>query len=280
MKTTIAVIIPSFNRRDMLARALRSVLVQTRAADEVCVVDDGSTDGTGDYVRENFPMVQYLYQSNQGVSAARNVGVQATQSHWLSFLDSDDEWLEGKLSAQLEALQSNTQYRLVHGDEIWIRRGVRVNPGHRHAKAGGNIFQQCLSACTIAPSAVMLERSLFSEMGGFDESLPACEDYDLWLRICSRYPVLYLDQFLLRRHGGHADQLSRRYWGMDRFRLKALDSLLRHEHLSSSQRRAAQASLIEKCEILINGARKRDNEELLVGCLAIRDKYRQELEGV
>jgi glycosyltransferase involved in cell wall biosynthesis len=272
MELTVAAIIPVFNRVQLLGRALKSVYAQTSPADEVCVVDDGSSDGVREFVEENFPEALYCYQHNQGVSAARNRGVAITTSSWLAFLDSDDEWLPGKLQAQLDALTEQDEYRLVHCDEIWIRRGVRVNPMNKHQKSGGDLFACCLPRCVISPSAVLLERSLLSECGGFDESLPACEDYDLWLRICSRYSVLYLEQALLRKYGGHEDQLSSKYWGMDRFRIQALDKLLRSGTLKREQALAARAMLVRKSTIMMNGASKRKNTELA-------QKYRRLIEN-
>jgi glycosyltransferase involved in cell wall biosynthesis len=262
MHATVAVIIPVFNRVQLLGRALVSVYAQTLLPDEVCVVDDGSTDGAEAYIKEKFPQVIYHYQSNQGVSAARNTGVAATKSHWLAFLDSDDEWLPGKLRAQMDALRKQANHRLVHCDEIWIRRGTRVNPGRKHQKGGGLLFERCLALCVISPSAVVLERELLSELGGFDESLPACEDYELWLKVCSRYPVLYVDEPLLRKYGGHEDQLSSKYWGMDRFRVQALDKLLNSGTLDLKQELATKTMLIRKSKILMNGAVKRQNTEL------------------
>lgn len=273
MSPTVAVIIPVFNRVQLLGRALESVYAQTSPADEVCVVDDGSTDDAREFVRENFPDVIYCYQHNQGVSAARNHGVAVTSSSWLAFLDSDDEWLPAKLQVQLDALTEQNAYRLVHCDEIWIRRGVRVNQMNKHQKSGGDLFERCLRRCVISPSAVLLERSLLSESGGFDESLPVCEDYDLWLKICSRVPVLYLDQALLRKYGGHGDQLSNKYWGMDRFRIQALDKLLRSGTLNRQQELAARAMLVSKSEVVMNGAGKRDNAELAQKYRCLIAKY-------
>ncbi len=255
---TIAVIIPSFNRAASLGRALDSVLAQHHPSAEICVVDDGSTDGTAELMRSRYPALGYLRQSNRGVSAARNLGVAHTQSEWLAFLDSDDEWLPDKLQQQMIAWQRQPQHRLIHCDEIWIRDGRRVNPMRKHQKAGGFIFDRCLPLCAISPSAAVIQRSLFEEMQGFDESLPACEDYDLWLRICCRHPVLFVDQPLLRKYGGHADQLSRQHWGMDRFRVKALKKLLDSQVLTESQRHAAGAMLQRKCQILRAGASKRN----------------------
>ena len=262
MRPTVAVIIPVFNRVQSLGRALNSVYAQTRQADEVCVIDDGSTDGTREFMEANFPQATYCYQANRGVSAERNRGATISKSSWLAFLDSDDEWLPGKLQTQLDALMQHSDYRLVHCDEIWIRRGVRVNQMNKHRKSGGQLFERCLPRCVISPSAVMLERSLLDELGGFDEGLPVCEDYDLWLKVCSRYPVLYVDEPLLKKYGGHGDQLSSRYWGMDRFRIQALDNLLRSGMLNLKQEVATRAMLIKKSKIMMNGAVKRENAEL------------------
>ena len=262
MPASVGVVIPTFDRAHTLARALDSVFAQTLPPQQVIVVDDGSTDSTPDLVA-GYPGVSYLRQENRGVSAARNLGIRHCGCDWIALLDSDDEWLPEKLGVQFEALAENPGHRLIHCDEIWIRNGRRVNPADRHRKRGGWIFEYCLPLCVISPSAAVIERSLLIEAGGFNEQLPACEDYDLWLRVCSRFPVLYVDRPLLRKYGGHDDQLSRRHWGMDRFRVQALRDLLATGSLSESDRQAALASLREKCRILITGARKRGNSEIV-----------------
>lgn len=259
---SLGVVIPTFNRARTLGRALDSVFAQTLPPRQVIVVDDGSSDATAGLVAA-YPGANYLRQENRGVSAARNLGVSHCDCDWIALLDSDDEWLPGKLQVQFEALAENPGHRLIHGDEIWIRNGRRVNPARRHRKRGGWIFGHCLPLCVISPSAAVVEKSLLEEVGGFNEQLPACEDYDLWLRICCRYPVLHVDEPLLRKYGGHDDQLSRRHWGMDRFRVRALRDLLAGNGLNGEQREAAEATLREKCRILINGARKRGNLEIL-----------------
>ncbi len=262
MPISLGVVIPTFNRAHTLGRALDSVFAQTLPPRQVIVVDDGSSDATADLVA-GYPGVSYLRQENRGVSTARNLGIRHCGCDWIALLDSDDEWLPDKLRVQFEALAENPGYRLIHSGEIWIRNGRRVNPADRHRKRGGWIFEHCLSLCVISPSAAVIEKNLLEEVGGFNEGFPACEDYDLWLRICSRYPVLHVDEPLLRKYGGHDDQLSRRYWGMDRFRVRALRDLLAGNGLRAEQREAAEATLREKCRILINGARKRGNLEVL-----------------
>ncbi len=254
---SVSVIIPTCNRAPLLGRALASVLGQSRPPDEVIVVDDGSSDETPALMAQRFPGVLYLRQENRGVSAARNRGIRQASSQWLAFLDSDDEWLPRKLERQLALLAAEPQWHIIHNDEIWIRRGRRVNPMKKHAKQGGWIFARCLPLCVISPSAVMIRRSVFASVGLFDESLPACEDYELWLRICCRYPVAYVDEALTVKHGGHADQLSRRHWGMDRFRIQALDKLLREGPLDTEQRATALAMLRHKTAIYLQGAARR-----------------------
>lgn len=253
--------IPTYNRASLLPRALRSILDQTRVPDEIVVVDDGSTDPTCEIVEEEFPEVRLLSQEHRGVSAARNVGIMTTSGDRVAFLDSDDEWVPQKLERQLAALESRPEFRICHTDEIWIRDGRRVNPKRKHAKYGGRIFRYCLPLCAMSPSSVLIHRSVFKEVGLFDEELPACEDYDLWLRICCRFPVLYLDELLVVKYGGHPDQLSHNVWGLDRYRIRALEKILGTGELSQEERLAAMETLVEKLEIYIAGAEKRDKLE-------------------
>lgn len=255
---SVSVIVPTHNRAALLARALDSVLAQTHRPLEVIVVDDGSDDGTAVLLARRYPQLRYCYQPNGGVSSARNRGIRAASGDWVALLDSDDVWRPTKLARQLAALPPGV--RVSHCDEQWWRNGRRVNPKRRHAKAGGWIYQRCLPLCAISPSAVLIERRLFDVIGLFDESLPACEDYDLWLRLCARYPVHYLDEPLVIKYGGHADQLSRRFWGMDRFRIAALEKILAGGVLGDADRRATLAVLLTKIDLYLAGARRRGKD--------------------
>ena len=272
----ISVIIPTHNRIDLLLRALQSVQKQTLSATEVIVIDDGSTDNTGDVVRGLYPEVCYIYQENKGVSAARNLGIKNANYSWIAFLDSDDEWLPTKLAVQMDALNDKSNYLICHTEEIWIRNGRRVNPMRKHKKYGGHIFDKCLQLCLISPSSVIVHKDLFKEVGLFDESLPACEDYDLWLRICSRHPVLFIEVPLIVKYGGHVDQLSRCYWGMDRFRIKALEKILQGGQLPSKDYQAAVSTLIRKIEIYIQGAKKRERTNEIIHFENKRMRYLKE----
>jgi len=269
----ISVIIPTWNRAALLPRALESVLRQTLLPREIIVVDDGSDDTTGDLVCSRYPEVKYLHQPNLGVSAARNLGIRESSSSWIAFLDSDDEWLPGKLETQQKAVFNNPATRVCHTDEIWIRNGKRVNSMKKHAKPGGWIFDQCLPLCCVSPSSILIHCGVLDDVGLFDESLPVCEDYDLWLRIFSRYPVLLVHQQLLKKYGGHDDQLSQKYWGMDRFRVQAMDKLLERGRLNQNQIQATKNMLEQKLAVLINGYSKRNKMDQVDICNRLKSKW-------
>ncbi|MBX2838564.1 MAG: glycosyltransferase family 2 protein [Gammaproteobacteria bacterium] len=262
----IAAIIPTYNRRTLVVSAIESVQKQTLPVAETIVIDDGSTDGTYEELTRRFPDITVLQQSNRGVSASRNLGIRHATAHWLAFLDSDDQWYPNKLERQMSAIQKEPA-RLCHCDEHWIRHGRRVNPMNKHRKRGGNIFEFCLPLCAISPSAVVIHRSFFDDVGLFDESLPACEDYDLWLRMTHREPVCFVDEPLLEKTGGHADQLSRRYAAMDQFRLTALAKLLRSNELDSTQSDQAQKMFEKKLMIFAKGAHKRGKQRKVIALL-------------
>lgn len=260
-KLEISVIIPTFNRLSSLPKAVDSVMAQTYPALEIIIVDDGSSDGTIDWLQGREHPVYFIQQENHGVSHARNRAIEKSSGNWIALLDSDDYWYPHKLERQVQAIEQSAHYRLCHCDEHWFRNGVRVNPKNKHRKSGGHIFEQCLPLCAISPSASLIQRTVFEDTGLFDESFPACEDYDLWLRITSREPVLYVDEPLLAKTGGHSDQLSSRYAAMDRFRLKALAKLLRNHSLNEQQRICVLKTFHSKFSIYCNGARKRGHLE-------------------
>jgi len=255
----ISVIIPAFNRAHTLPKALDSVLSQTLKPREIIVVDDGSTDETN-AVLANYPGLCIISQDNRGVSAARNMGIKKAGGEWLAFLDSDDEWLKEKLEKQWDTICIDDKL-ICHTEEIWIRNGQRVNPMKKHKKFGGMIYERCLPLCVISPSSVMIHRSVFEDVGVFDESLEVCEDYDLWLRICAKYSVLFIDEPLIVKYGGHEDQLSRKHWGMDRFRVKALEKMMSFGALNDEDEKATVNMILQKCGIIINGMKKRGNND-------------------
>ncbi len=254
----VDVIIPTRDRAALVVQAIESVLSQTMVARRVIVVDDGSEDDTPMVLRKYGDKIQVLEADGLGVSAARNRGLAASKAPWVALLDSDDLWEPTKLERQWADLQAQSYpYRWSHTEEIWIRNGRRVNPMKKHQKPSGWVFEASLKLCCVSPSSALLERSFLESMGGFDESLPACEDYALWLKMAAIEPIHFLDEALTIKHGGHDDQLSRKYWGMDRFRAQALENLLRNQDLEPTQRRQALENLIFRYDVLLTGAQKR-----------------------
>jgi GT2 family glycosyltransferase len=252
----VSVILPTYNRCQWLPQAIESVLGQTYAPLELIVVDDGSTDGTRDLLKSYGSGIQVLHQANTGVSGARNAGIRAARGELIALLDSDDRWLPEKLEHQVAYFQASRRAMICQTEEIWIRNGKRVNPKKRHRKYSGMIFEKTLPLCLVSPSAVMMRAALFREVGLFDEALPACEDYDLWLRICWKYPVHLIPIPLIVKHGGHADQLSAMP-ELDKYRIQALVKILAGNCLSPSQRASAMATLATKCSVYAGGCRKR-----------------------
>jgi glycosyltransferase involved in cell wall biosynthesis len=240
----------------MVVEAIDSVLAQDGPRFELIIVDDGSTDGTSRILQKYGSKIVRIRQENRGVSAARNTGLDAAKGDLITFLDSDDLWLPGKLAIQVDFFRTRPDALICQTEEIWIRNGVRVNPKKKHKKPAGQIFERSLKLCLVSPSAVMMRRELFDKVGRFDESLPACEDYDLWLRVGSRFPVYLIDTPLISKHGGHADQLSRQ-WGLDRYRIQSLVKLLKSGNLNADQQSSAFKILKQKCIVYANGCEKR-----------------------
>ena len=255
----VSVIIPTYNRRWILREAIDSVFSQTFKDFELIVVDDGSTDDTGNLLA-SLKGINIITQKNRGVSAARNRGIEAASGMYLAFLDSDDLWLPEKLEYQMAFFDEHPEAMICQTQEIWIRRGRRINPKKRHQKVSGMFFERSLALCLVSPSAVAVKKDLLLDVGKFDEELPACEDYDLWLRIGARYPVFLVDKPLVIKRGGHADQLSASN-SLDKYRIQSLKKLLDSDILSKKQCMATVAMLQKKCEIYAAGCEKRNRIE-------------------
>jgi glycosyltransferase involved in cell wall biosynthesis len=259
----ISVIIPTFNRAVFLKEAIRSVLDQNyfRKPEfsqdfEVIVVDDGSTDGTADIVNSFAFSIQYFTQENKGVSAARNVGLQHARGDFIAFLDSDDLWQKEKIGVQMSLMHALSRAMVCYTEETWIRHGVFVNPKTRHQKHSGWVFDKVLPLCLISLSSALFRKEVFAEIGLFDEDFPICEDYDFGIRLAHQYPLYFITRPLIVKRGGHADQLSKQYWGMDRFRIKALEKALSLE-LTPHQRDLVRAEIVKKSWVLVSGFTKR-----------------------
>lgn len=290
----ISVIIPTYNRADFLAGAIDSVLAQDYPSFELLVVDDGSRDHTREVVdrcRHNLaargpsawpaasaPVIHYLYQENRGPAAARNLGIKQARYDLLAFLDSDDRWRPGKLHRQAAAMAAQPAIPLAHTEEIWWRNGKHLNQKKHHRKAGGDIFARSLELCVVGMSTVMLRRRVLETIGYFDETLPCCEDYDLWLRLSARYPVLFIEQPLTEKQGGRPDQVSVQYrQGMDRFRITALLNLLQSRILNPAQAELTRHELARKARIYGQGCRKHGREQEARHYLKLADQQTRPL---
>jgi glycosyltransferase involved in cell wall biosynthesis len=251
----VSVVITTYNRRAYLKEATFSVLNQDYQDKEIVIIDDGSTDNSFTEVR-GLP-VRYVWKQNGGISSARNMGIGVSKGDFLAFLDVDDLWKKGKLARQMQEMEDG-KFDISYTDEIWMRNDKHLNQGQRHRKYSGFIFEQCLPLCIISPSSVVIKRRIFDEVGVFDETMPVCEDYDMWLRISSRYPVLYIDKPYIVKRGGHKDQLSKAFEAMDRFRIQSLVKIIQSDVLSDpTMRIAALNELKKKCRIFATGAKKR-----------------------
>jgi glycosyltransferase involved in cell wall biosynthesis len=268
----VSIIIPTYNRAWIVRDAIDSVLGQTYADFELIVVDDGSTDRTPQILDAYGDRLRVIHQANQGVSAARNRGIGDSSGPLIALLDSDDIWLPEKLTVQVDFFKRYPAALICQTEEIWIRNGLRVNPGKRHRKPSGMIFEPSLELCLVSPSAVMVRRELLEEVGLFDENLPACEDYDLWLRLGCRFPVYLIDKPLTIKRGGHEDQLSRQS-SLDRYRIRSLVKLIETGRLTLTQHNAAVIALRKKCAVYAKGCLKRGRMEEALLYTTLSRKY-------
>ena len=263
----------------MVGAAVESVLAQTFSNFELIVIDDGSIDGTAAELAKFGARLRIFSTPRQGVSAARNLGARQSCGRYLAFLDSDDLWCPRKLERQTAFMMEYPEAQICQTEEIWVRNGIRVNPKAAHRKPSGDIFLRSLELCLVSPSAVMMTRELFQRLGGFDETFPVCEDYDLWLRIAVNGSVPLLAEALVIKRGGHADQLSRSTWGMDRYRVLALQKILR-AGIEGPRRAAALQVLRHKVGVLAKGARKRGKWREADDYQALLCEFEQEIMDV
>ncbi len=261
-KVVVSVVIPSYNRTEQTIRAIASVIKQQYRNWELIVIDDGSTPPLDSSIFSNSRAKCTLLTlpENRGVSYARNQGIAKASGEWIAFLDSDDIWAKKKLSEQLNWLKENPSFRICQTQEQWIRNGVKVNQPKQWWKKAGFIFEESLERCMVSPSSVIIHRSLFDEVGLFNEEYLACEDYDLWLKITRTEPVGLVDKKLMTRYGGESDQLSATIPMQDIYRIRAMEFILTQD-LTDSQRRAVKEMICKKAGIVANGFIKRGNTE-------------------
>lgn len=206
----ISVIIPAYNSAACIQRAVRSVLEQTRPADEIIIVDDGSADNTADAIAAFEPAVRLIRQDNAGASVARNTGIQAASGDWVAFLDADDEWLPKKLAVQVPFLSAHPDTAWCYSNFI-IKESPQSRPQPAHvlnetpATAQPQIFGDYFSAYCRGlyawTSSLLIRKDVFGRAGLFVPGMKRAQDNDLWFRIAYHYPRIgYIPQPLAVYH--------------------------------------------------------------------------------
>ena len=186
---TVSVIIPTYNRADAVRRAVQSVLDQAFADHEIIVVDDGSTDGTGAAMAAFGARVTYVRQENRGPAAARNLGIRRSQGRFIAFLDDDDEFLAGKLEAQVAFMDASAEFGMTYTGVESVDESGMVVPDYYPTRLSGWIYRDIVFGCSVATPTVMVRREVLADVGPFDEELRIGEDMDMWRRISRRYPI-------------------------------------------------------------------------------------------
>jgi glycosyltransferase involved in cell wall biosynthesis len=211
----VSVIIPSFNSSRFVAQAVKSVLAQTYVPCEVIVVDDGSSDDTHAVLAPFYERIRYFYQSNTGLSKARNRGIEEAQGELIAFLDADDQWLPEKLIKQWKCLQADPNAALVHTDTYQLHDsdGRQTYVYRRKERFSGWCYPVCFWGNQLTVSSVMVVRRCLERIGVFDEEIrgPSTQDYDLWVRIARHYPFAYVNEpLVLYRHHDASGSLNTR----------------------------------------------------------------------
>lgn len=200
---SVSVIIPSYNAERWIKSTLDSVLAQTYSDIEIIVIDDGSTDDTVSVVSKNYPEIKLISQTNQGVAAARNKGIENASGEWIAFLDADDIWLPNKIRDQFELLATDPEAQMVYSSwHVWpsqtsspdpellcVLQKVTNNTDEFRGPSGW-IYPELLEDCYVWTSTVLAKRTLFEHIGKFDTTLKIGEDYDLWLRASQSTKIL------------------------------------------------------------------------------------------
>ncbi|MEH2068022.1 MAG: glycosyltransferase [Nostoc sp.] len=192
----VSVIIPTYQRADLISETIESVLAQTYTDYEIIVVNDGSTDNTKEVLAEFGDWITVIHQENQGPSVARNTGIMASQGRYIAFIDDDDLWLPYKLEKQVSCFESNPNIGLVYANIVFFKGNhVSADLWPRRSHPPSVLQDWMLFELNFIPIlSVMVRRECLDEVGLFDQTLKYCEDYDLWLRIIEKFPVHFLNK--------------------------------------------------------------------------------------
>ena len=240
----VSVVIPTYNYAQYIKEAIDSVLVQTHKDCEIIVVDDGSTDDTKGVVSQCGPDVKYIYQKNQGVSAAKNIGIRNSEGEYIAILDSDDLWLPSKIEKQIRLFEANSGLGLVYSDGLVFgeeRPWDDFSLGGNMNFYRGRIFDKLILGNFIPSTSALIKRDCFDKVGLFDINLGVCEDWDMWLRISLHYEVDYVDELLVKRRK-HRGSLVTKVEVMEESALKMLNNIFLEKNVPSILKRKAYSN--------------------------------------
>ncbi len=284
--TQVSVIIPTFNRRECLVDTVRSALNQTFSEFDVVIVDDGSTDESAVAILREFGpdperaevlwrqhssttagtcgfnfwtsdiALQYIYQANRGMGAARNRGLQASHGENVAFLEPEYLWETDHLQRHMEFFEKSPESWIAHG-RLVVGKSHSRSAKKRARSVGAMGFEEVVAGNDLAASAIVCRRRCLELHGGFDENLPSCEDYDLWIRIAAHVPICLVSDSIV-----HVKKTSPPpSWSLDRYRVYALEKAFQSGHLTSDQRHRVAEEMVRRCDSLVEGYRQRNNTE-------------------
>jgi glycosyltransferase involved in cell wall biosynthesis len=196
----VSVIIPTYQNGSYVGQAIESVLSQTYKDFSIFVIDDGSTDITGEVLAKFLDKISIIRQTNQGPAAARNQGIKASNSEFIAFLDADDVWLPDKLERQIAMFSEDPTVALIFSNTYIFHNGKDYPKTYFNlfSPASGMVYQELFVSDFIPTLTVVIRRSCLKATGYFDEKFFGPEDYDLWLRICQHYPISFIPEPLAR----------------------------------------------------------------------------------
>ena len=268
-KKYFSVIIPTFNRSQIVVDSIVSVLEQSYKCYEIIIIDDASTDNTLTILKDKYfnnPKIKIISNKrNMGVSYSRNIGIQNASYDWICFLDSDDLWHMSKLEQYNNILhvKSNT-IDFIHSNEIWLRNGVTVDQPSKFAKTGKNIIEKCIKQCLFSTSTLCINKRVLEEYTMYDESLPVCEDYDLFLKLLlNDHHYFFVDEALTTKRAGICEQLSYSHYNLEIYRLISLSNISQTIASSHYLYKTILIEIERKKQIVKKGALKHNNLRIL-----------------
>ncbi|MCA9050710.1 MAG: glycosyltransferase, partial [Planctomycetaceae bacterium] len=225
----VSTIIPAYNAEKFISETVRSCLAQTHTDHEVIVVDDGSTDSTGELLREFGESIRVVQQENSGHVAARNAGAALATGNWIAFLDADDLWAPDKLSKQLEIASEDIGMVYTDRANFGETASVGATESPTHTLHSGSVFRELLVDNFVTVSSVIMRKSWIEKLGGFSPEPSGSEDWDLWLRFAAAGGKMAVVPEPLTHYRIHAGSMTHRFEMMHRGRVLTIERALQSD---------------------------------------------------